>query len=353
VCAETAHRVARRFPDRARSRGVTAACLTVLIACLGALAADTRGTQDTWDPADAAVRQTLYVAPAGDDDAPGTAGRPLRTLQRAADLAIPGTTVRVARGVYRPVVSRAGGTASARIVYRSETRWEARIESRDDTAPWDNLGDHVDIVGFDVTAPRARLGLVSEGSHVRFLHNRVHEVAKSSPCGSGGGAAIDHAGYSGRANEITGNWVQDIGPEGGCNTIQGVYVSQRDGIIRDNTVSRVSGWCIHTWHAATDVRISGNLAMSCGVARVGSGGGILVGAGDAPPGVYASNFVVTDNVVLDSYRGIVEGGRVGPGNRFSGNTLVRITEPGPLPRGARQAAPPAGSPRGGGGTAAR
>jgi hypothetical protein len=300
-----------------------------VLAVLAVVAFDAGGTPVVRDGAEAAGRRTLHVAPTGDDAAPGTARRPLRTLQRAADLATAGTTVEVAPGRYGPVVSRADGTASARVVYRSDVPWEARIGSRDDTPPWYNLGDHVDVVGFDVTAPRARLGLVSEGSQVRFLRNRVHEVAKSSPCGGLGGAAIDHAGYTGRANEISGNWVEDIGPDAGCNTIQGVYLSQRDGIIRDNTVSRVSGWCIHTWHAATGVRISGNLAMSCGIASAGSGGGILVGAGDDPPGVFAGNFVVTGNVVLDSYRGIVEAGRVGAGNRFSGNTLVRITEPGP------------------------
>jgi predicted small secreted protein len=224
-------------------------------------------------------------------------------------------------------VSRRGGTAARRVVYRSDDEWGARIVSRDRTEPWWNHGSYVDIEGFDVTAPKARLGLVSEGSHVRIRQNRVHSVALLAGCDGVGGAGIDHAGYAGRANEITGNTVEDIGPVAGCNTIQGVYLSQSDGVIRSNTIGRVSGWCIHTWHGATRARISDNLAAQCGTVRTRSGGGILVGAGDNPPGVYASDFVVTNNTVLDSYRGIVESGRVGPGNSFSNNTLARIAVP--------------------------
>ncbi len=52
----------------------------------------------------AAAPRTLYVATTGDDANPGTIARPLRTVQRGLDLAIPGDTVLVRGGRYREYV---------------------------------------------------------------------------------------------------------------------------------------------------------------------------------------------------------------------------------------------------------
>ena len=63
----------------------------------------------------------LHVAVDGDDRNPGTPALPVRTIQHAADLARPGDTVTVHRGVYRERVSppRGGDSDAARIVYRA------------------------------------------------------------------------------------------------------------------------------------------------------------------------------------------------------------------------------------------
>lgn len=45
--------------------------------------------------------RNFYVAPKGSDLNPGTAGRPLRTIQRGVDLARPGDVILVRAGVYR------------------------------------------------------------------------------------------------------------------------------------------------------------------------------------------------------------------------------------------------------------
>jgi pectin methylesterase-like acyl-CoA thioesterase len=60
----------------------------------------------------------LHVSVAGDDAHTGTAAAPLRTIQRAADLAQPGDTVAVHAGVYRESVNppRGGGSDAKRIV---------------------------------------------------------------------------------------------------------------------------------------------------------------------------------------------------------------------------------------------
>jgi hypothetical protein len=58
----------------------------------------------------------LHVSPAGSDTNPGTAGRPLHSLQRALDLAEPGTRISLAPGVYEPAETKRPGTVDAPIV---------------------------------------------------------------------------------------------------------------------------------------------------------------------------------------------------------------------------------------------
>ena len=64
--------------------------------------------------------RTLHVSPSGNDGNPGTdPGAPLRTIQRAANLAQAGDLVLIAPGVYRESVSVPGsGTAGQPIVFR-------------------------------------------------------------------------------------------------------------------------------------------------------------------------------------------------------------------------------------------
>ncbi|MEQ1725328.1 MAG: right-handed parallel beta-helix repeat-containing protein [Sphingopyxis sp.] len=94
--------------------------------------------------AGAAAAAGLYVAPGGDDGAAGTAAAPLRTLDRAARLATPGTTIFMRGGLYRnaeygqPYGGRtsanfvritSSGTASAPITIRPNGNEIVRIES--------------------------------------------------------------------------------------------------------------------------------------------------------------------------------------------------------------------------------
>ena len=63
----------------------------------------------------------LHVATAGNDSHRGTKRSPLRTIQRAAELAQPGDVITVHTGVYRERVSppRGGASDKKRIVYRA------------------------------------------------------------------------------------------------------------------------------------------------------------------------------------------------------------------------------------------
>ncbi|MBY8852104.1 DUF1565 domain-containing protein, partial [Saccharothrix sp. MB29] len=64
--------------------------------------------------AHAEAATTLVVSPTGDDAGPGTVERPLRTIQRAVDLAVPGTSILVRGGTYAVTTNiriRTSGTA--------------------------------------------------------------------------------------------------------------------------------------------------------------------------------------------------------------------------------------------------
>ena len=65
------------------------------------------------EAAQAAATTRLYVATDGKDANPGTWSRPLRTLQRAADLVMPGTTVVIRGGTYVGFTLRRSGVAGA------------------------------------------------------------------------------------------------------------------------------------------------------------------------------------------------------------------------------------------------
>ncbi len=75
-----------------------------------------------------------HVAMTGRDENPGTAAAPFRTIQRAAEIAVPGDVVTVHAGLYRERVNprRGGDSPERRIVYRA--------------AP----GEHVELRGSDI-----------------------------------------------------------------------------------------------------------------------------------------------------------------------------------------------------------
>lgn len=78
---------------RSRRGAAPIVLLTAVLGLLGAAALTQPAT---------AHSNTLTVATDGDDGAPGTLAAPLRTLQRAVDLAEPGTVIQIRGGAYAP-----------------------------------------------------------------------------------------------------------------------------------------------------------------------------------------------------------------------------------------------------------
>ncbi len=280
-------------------------------------------------PSIPATPYNYYVSPTGSDSAAGTKNAPFKTLARAAQVATKaGTTVFVAPGTYAGGIrTTASGTASSRIYWVSTTKWGAKIvppaKSTNKTA-WDNRGNYVSIIGFDVdgskigTGTKWVLGIYTGGSYNVIEGNRVHHMATTIPCNSAGGSAIGvDSYYKGVKGDVIGNVVHDIGPAG-CTYVQGIYHST-SGTIKNNIVYRVGSAAIHLWHDATDVQIVNNTVSS-------SVFGIIVGGGDfyfTKAG--ANNVHVHNNIVYDNKYGISEQGTTGKGNTYKNNLVTKNT----------------------------
>ena len=267
-----------------------------------------------------ATTYKLYVSTSGNDNNGGTASAPFRTIARAARATRASTTVFVAPGTYAgSIKTTIHGSASARIYYVSTTKWGARITPSGSTKTgWDNRGNYVDIIGFQVdgTGSVWTGGIYNGGSFDAIRGNWVHHIAQNVGCTSAGGSAIGvDAYYHGVAGDIVGNLVNDIGPAG-CRFIQGIYISTT-GTVKNNVVYRVAEGAIHLWHDAHNVIITNNTVTT-------SHTGIIVGGGDyyftSGP---SDNNRVFNNIVFDNAMGVSEQGKTGTHNQYRNNLVYQ------------------------------
>lgn len=292
----------------------------------GASAADPLGETPEAVVLAHANRDGLYVSPNGLDDNPGTSTRPFRSLARAARAVRAGTTVYVAPGTYNGGFrTNASGRQDARITWISTRKWGARLVpppmSRTKVA-WDNRGDYVDVIGFEIDGREHREGLrwthgiYSGGSYDSIRNNYVHHIAQRNPCTSGGGAAIGiDSYYRGVKSDVIANLIHDIGPAG-CHFVQGIYVST-SGTVKNNVVYRVAEAGIHLWHDANRVIITNNTVTE-------SNTGIIIGGGNfyhtKGPNDHT---LVYSNIVYDNKMGISEQGKTGKNNSYRNNLVYR------------------------------
>jgi alpha-N-arabinofuranosidase len=110
------------------------------------VSAHQREGNQSHDPADEDRGSTeFHVAVNGDDLNPGTRAAPLRTIQRAANLALPGDTVTVHEGVYRERVNppRGGESDTKRIVYQAAPGEKVVIKGSEVIKDWVHVQDDV------------------------------------------------------------------------------------------------------------------------------------------------------------------------------------------------------------------
>jgi hypothetical protein len=267
-----------------------------------------------------------YVAPEGSDTNMGTKTSPFKTIQRASNMAMPGTTIHVAAGNYAGgFKTSVSGESNSRIIYLSTTRWGAKIvppsTSRTNVA-WDNRGSYVDIVGFDIDGSGVYAGMkwlngiYNGGSHSSIRDNHVHHIAEKSTCAgnSMSGIGVDSY-YHGVGSEVIGNNVHDIGPAE-CKYAKGIYLNT-SGSVKNNIVYAIGGAAIQLWHDANNVVIANNTVAN-------SNSGIVVGGGEY---YYTKgpndNTVVLNNIVYDNKFGITEQGATGKNNAYKHNLVYQ------------------------------
>ena len=87
----------------------------------------------------------IHVATNGKDSNPGTQAAPLRTIQRAADLAQPGDVITVHEGVYRERISppRGGQSDAKRITYQAAPGEMVEIKGSEVVKNWVKVQDDV------------------------------------------------------------------------------------------------------------------------------------------------------------------------------------------------------------------
>ncbi len=265
-----------------------------------------------------AYASNFFVASTGDDSKAGSVAAPWATLSRASMSVSPGDVVHVAPGVYKDAaITHASGAASARIAFVSDVPFGAVLQTTGAHAAWENNGDFVDIVGFDVSGD-GTIGIWNFGSNVRIINNRVHDIP--APCTSVGGAGIDEGDYSGTGDEIIGNWVFRIGAgTTPCQFVHGIYPTNQGTHVWNNIVFDNRGVGIHLWHAPSHISIANNLVFE------NDYGGISVGAGDKPGNVIADFIDVLNNIVVSNHNrpGIFEVQLTGTNNRYGHNLVYQ------------------------------
>ena len=286
---------------------------------------------------------TYYVAKTGSDTNPCTSSAPCLTISRGvAKAQAPGDNLVVKAGTYtvtpnsrsEGLSTSASGTASARIRYRSQVKWGAKIVSSGAYTIWRNYGNYVNIEGFELIGDStSNLGIDNKGSFVRISGNKIHQIPVSQGCSnSSGGAGIDNSNYSASDNDVIGNLVYNIGPLPAdglpagsyCSGAQGIYHANLRGHVENNISYHNASFGIQLWHAANKVSVSNNLVFNNGAKTDKGnfvGGGILAGAGDLA-GLILDNTTVSNNLVIYN-RGaaIREYGTTGSGNRYFNNLL--------------------------------
>lgn len=252
----------------------------------------------------------LYVATTGSDTNTGTKTAPLRTIQKAASKAKPGTVVHVAPGTYKGTfTTSASGTASANIVYVSDVKWGAKIvpaSSTSDSTGWQVTGNYVVVDGFDIDGQSTlgwRRGITAKGNYVTLKNNRVHHIAQRSACDSSGGSGITVDGYYGAHHHtVLNNVTHNIGPAG-CGKYHGIYVASFDYTAKNNLVYQVSGPGIFGNHDSGRGYIINNTVFR-------SGKGILVSGADFIRISAAGPFTIQNNVVYDNNAGSTRKGNI-------------------------------------------
>lgn len=233
----------------------------------------------------------LYVAPNGNDSNAGSQSAPFRTIQKAANVVTPGSTVHVAPGTYTGLLTilRGGNTTDGYVKFVSDVKHGAVIAN----SPTDNShysvtikANYLQIEGFDIQGTRDGVDAISHD--FIFRNNKLHNIHKFKPDKNGGsGITVYTDDYSATSNvTIDSNIVYDIGKSvGGSQLVQGIYISVPCSSckITNNLVYQVEDFGIHAYHNPDGWIVANNTVFN-------NGRGILTGP----------NFKVVNNISMNN-----------------------------------------------------
>jgi len=144
----------------------------------------------------ATAHPDLYVSTDGKDSNPGTAERPLQTIQHAADIATPGTTVYIRGGVYcqQFKIKVSGNSPEGFITFRSQPGEHPVLDGECLKPPEGDSGmveitnisfvrvEGLELRNYRTSDPRSvpwGISVHGSGSHIEILHNNVHHIEQN------------------------------------------------------------------------------------------------------------------------------------------------------------------------------
>jgi len=272
------------------------------------------GIRVSWPPLLPSGLRQYYVSPNGSDANSGSQSSPWLTINHAA-WAIPsgaGAIIHVARGDYNLtratciVVPQRAVSASAPVVFLSDTQWGARVNGGGNCLiVWSVSGSYVDVYGFDITgtvtggtgSTGAAINATGQYGNYDIAYNRIHDLAP------GIGAAVDIGPSNG--GTYTG--------AGGCNFHDNtmfnlaygsrhsfgdyaLYYSCGGGNVYNNLMYRLGSIGLHGWHLSTNLHVHNNIVYDAYI-------GMSFGDGGSG-GVKDAYFDATNNIIAHCYFGM-------------------------------------------------
>lgn len=274
-------------------------------------------------------KNNLNVSPFGSDTNSGSEQEPLKTIQKAADLAASGTTVYVREGTYQEqVIIQHSGQKKAPIVFRAYPNEKPIIDGSGLEVLPDHGGiisiqdkNYITIKGFEIknyqtdnadVVPIA-ISISGIGKGVRIVENYIHHIETNHNNGNAHGIAV----YGTKAPEaledivIAGNVLEDL--KLGASESLVINGNVNDFTISNNVIRRnnnigidVIGFegvsPIESYDQARNGLISNNE-----VSEISSWGNPAYGKNYSAGGIYVDggkNIIIESNKVYDNDYGI-------------------------------------------------
>ena len=181
----------------------------------------------------------LHVSTTGSDSNSGASGSPVKSINKAAQLAQAGDTVLVGAGTYNGTVSISkNGTASGQITFKPVDGAKVVIDGAGTPANTDLVvitGDYITFQGFEV-ANAKRTGIGLWGSHdSKVLDNNVHDSFRAGVYAGGSVGQSYNNVIDG--NEVWRNVKENMSKTWSGGWAQGISLDKSDNsVISNNNV---------------------------------------------------------------------------------------------------------------------